>query len=208
MHDLSRTNQGHVRTNIILIDFENVQPKNLTLLRGHPFKTKIFFGANQTKIAIEIAAELQPLGPDVEYIVIEGTGNNALDFHIAYYIGRLSAELPGSVFHIISGDSGFDPLIKHLKAKDIVCHRVTSLKEALGFARSASVSPQDRIHKIADNLLNRKEARPRTSKTLSAFIAAQLNGHATEASLEEVIALLKQGGISILPDGKVSYPST
>ena len=80
---------GQLKTSIILIDFENVQPKDLTSLRGRPFKTKVFCGANQTKIPFDLAAELQPLGPDAEYIRIQGTGPNALDFHIAYYIGRL-----------------------------------------------------------------------------------------------------------------------
>lgn len=154
---------------------------------------------------MDLAAELQPFGQDVEYICIEGTGKNALDFHIAYYIGRLSADLPGSIFHIVSKDTGFDPLVKHLKAKNIICHRVTSLKEVIGL--NSSTSPPDRIQKIADNLLNRKDSRPRTSKTLSAFVAAQLNAHATEASVNEVVARLKQDGVSILPDGKVSYPS-
>jgi len=83
---------GQLKTSIILIDFENVQPKDLTSLRGRPFKTKVFCGANQTKIPFALAAELQPLGPDAEYIRIQGTGRNALDFHIAYYIGRLAAE--------------------------------------------------------------------------------------------------------------------
>jgi hypothetical protein len=108
---------GHLKTNVILIDFENVQPKDLAQLRGRPFKTKVFCGANQTKVPFDLAAELQPLGPDAEYIKIQGTGPNALDFHIAYYIGRLSTEIPGATFHIVSKDKGFDPLIKHLKTQ-------------------------------------------------------------------------------------------
>src|SRR4029079_18195495 len=108
-----------LKTTIILIDFENVQPKDLASLRGGPFKTKVFCGANQAKIPFDLAAELQPLGLDAEYVRIRGTGRNALDFHIAYYIGRLSAESPGATFHIVSKDTGFDPLIKHLKTQGI-----------------------------------------------------------------------------------------
>lgn len=36
-------------------------------------------------------------------------------------IGRLAAEIPDACFQAISKDSGFDPLIKHLKAQGIVC---------------------------------------------------------------------------------------
>ena len=32
-------------TNYVLIDFENVQPKNLELLTTHPFKVFVFVGA-------------------------------------------------------------------------------------------------------------------------------------------------------------------
>jgi len=87
-----------LKTNIILIDFENVQPKDLTPLRGRPCKIKVFCGANQTKIPTSLVTALLPIGPDAELVLIQGSGKNALDFHIAYYIGRLSTESPGAVF--------------------------------------------------------------------------------------------------------------
>ena len=194
-------------TNIILIDFENVQPKDLAQLRERPFQTKVFCGANQTKVPFDLAAELQPLGPDAEYIRIQGTGPNALDFHIAYYIGRLSAQIPGATFHIVSKDKGFDPLIKHLKSKGITCNRIASLGDVPGLSAPAPALPPDRIQKVADNLLNRKESRPRTVKTLTAFIKGQLNKQATAGAVSEVIARLTQAGLVILPDGKVTYPA-
>jgi hypothetical protein len=197
---------GHLKTIVILIDFENVQPKDLAQLRGRPFKTKVFCGANQTKVPFDLAAELQPLGPDAEYIKIQGTGPNALDFHIAYYIGRLSTEIPGATFHIVSKDKGFDPLIKHLKTQNITCNRLSSLSDIPGLSAPAPSTPLDRTQKVAGNLLNRKEARPRTVKTLTAFIKAQLNNQATDVAVGEVIAQLKQGGMVTLPDGKLTYP--
>jgi hypothetical protein len=75
-----------MKTNFVLVDFENVQPNNFSLLNGYSFKIKVFLGANQAKIPIDMARTLQLFGPDVEYIQIEGNGSNALDFHIAYYI--------------------------------------------------------------------------------------------------------------------------
>ena len=53
-----------MKSNVILIDFENVQPKELGCLRGKPFETKVFCGAHQSKI-VELASQLQPLGSDV-----------------------------------------------------------------------------------------------------------------------------------------------
>jgi len=103
-------------TNYILIDFENVQPKNMEVLSQHSFKIIIFVGENQTKLPYDLVAGIQKIGSDAMYIKIAGNGKNVLDFHIAYYIGKLAAEEPGAYFHIISKDTGFDPLIKHLRA--------------------------------------------------------------------------------------------
>jgi hypothetical protein len=76
-----------VRTNFVLVDLENVQPRNIGLLYGGPFKIKIFLGATQRKIPLEMARALQAFGLDVEYIQMDGNGTNALDFHIAYLSG-------------------------------------------------------------------------------------------------------------------------
>jgi hypothetical protein len=45
-------------TNFVLIDYENVQPSELGVLRGGPFKVKLFLGANQSKIPVALAAAL------------------------------------------------------------------------------------------------------------------------------------------------------
>ena len=112
-------NSRSMRTNFVLVDFENVQPDDLGLLKDGPFKVKLFLGPNQSKIPVALASSLQSLGENAEYVVLETAGKNALDFHIAYYLGALSTEEPTAFFHIISKDSGFDPLSKYLKARKI-----------------------------------------------------------------------------------------
>ena len=79
-------------SNYVLIDFENVQPKNLELLAEHPLKVYVFVGETQAKIPFDLADSMQLLGNNARYVKITGTGQNALDFHIAYYIGRLAAK--------------------------------------------------------------------------------------------------------------------
>ncbi len=98
-------------TNYVLIDFENVHPKNLELLTKHPFKVFVFVGANQSKVPFDLADSMQLLGNDAKYIKIAGNGQNALDFHISYYVGELAGKDADAQFHIISKDKGFDPLI-------------------------------------------------------------------------------------------------
>ncbi|NIA27393.1 MAG: hypothetical protein GWP02_04995, partial [Desulfobulbaceae bacterium] len=109
-------------TNYVLIDFENVHPKNLELLTKHPFKVFVFVGASQTKVPFDLADSMQFLGNDARYIKISGNGQNALDFHIAYYIGELAGKDADAQFHIISKDKGFDPLIQHHTLGHITQH--------------------------------------------------------------------------------------
>ena len=116
-----------MKTHYLLIDFENVQPKALTMVNGTPSKVFVFLGEKQSKVPVDFAKELQKLGSDAEYIQISGSGSNALDFHIAFTIGELSKADPDGCFHIISKDAGFDPLIRYAKKKGIRVQRSSGL---------------------------------------------------------------------------------
>ncbi len=70
-----------MRLNVVLVDFENVQPSDVALLKEGPFKVKVFLGPNQLKVPVSLAAALQPLGVNAEYIPLDSAGKNALDFH-------------------------------------------------------------------------------------------------------------------------------
>jgi hypothetical protein len=102
-----------VKTNYVLIDYESVQPVTLAVLDQEHIRVIVFVGARQAKITFEIAAALQRLGTRAEYVKISSNGSNALDFHIAFYIGQLAAHDPAAYFHIISKDTGFDPRQLH-----------------------------------------------------------------------------------------------
>ena len=90
-----------MKTNYVLIDYENVQPEAMAVLEKEHFKVIVFVGANQTKVTFEVASVLQRLGDKAEYVKITGNGSNALDFHIAFYIGQLAAQEPEAYFHIV-----------------------------------------------------------------------------------------------------------
>ena len=107
-----------MKKHYILIDYENVQTKSLAVLQGAPnqaFRIMVFVGANQSKIPIDLVSSMQSFGDKAEYIQITGSGRNALDFHIAYYLGALTERDPAGIFHVISKDTGYDQLIRHLK---------------------------------------------------------------------------------------------
>ena len=59
-------------------------------LEKEHFSVIVFVGVNQAKVTSEVASVLQRVGNRASYIKISGSGKNALDFHIAYYLGKLS----------------------------------------------------------------------------------------------------------------------
>ena len=81
-----------MKAHYVLVDFENVQPRNLGLLRGGGFRIKVFLGSQQGKLDVDFVRALQAFGEDAEYIPMGGSGKNALDFHLAYFLGKLSTE--------------------------------------------------------------------------------------------------------------------
>ena len=188
----------------MLIDFENVQPKDVASLNGGRYRIKVFLGAQQAKIPIAMARALQALGPGAEYIQINGNGNNAVDFHIAYYIGRLAATAPDAQFHVVSKDTGFDPLLKHLKEQGISCQRVTSLAAVTSAKRNRALNG-DRLAAVVDNLAKRKAAKPRTAKALRTTIQTLFANELLEEEVDGLIEQLIARGLIRISDGKVHY---
>lgn len=193
------------RTNFVLVDFENVQPKDIGLLKDGPFNVKIFLGPNQSKIPVVLAATLQSLGGSAEYIILETAGNNALDFHIAYYIGTLSAVEPTAFFHIISKDSGFDPLLKYLRGKKIFAQRSTCIADIPFFKPSLPAAPKAQVEAVIADLVRRKASKPRTQKTLLNTLHALFKKELTEQQLTELFSELCKSGIVKVDGIKVSY---
>ena len=194
-----------LKTNFLLVDFENVQPDNVGILNGRSFKIKVFVGVNQAKIPFELARTLHAFGPDAEYVQIAGNGKNALDFHIAYYIGRLAAENPDASFYVISKDTGFDPLIKYLAAKGVSCQRSIAIPDIFGSKLSTSEPVANNIDAIIANLAIRKTGRPKTLKTLRGTINGLFRNKLPDAELDALIEKLTKRGVIKVVDGKVNY---
>ena len=194
-----------VRTNYVLIDFENVQPDSVEQLDHGYFKLLVFVGARQGKLPFEVAASLHQLGDRVQYIKISGNGLNALDFHIAYYIGQLAAADPTAYFHIISKDAGFDPLIQHLRAKKIFASRARAISDIPLVKISNSKSPAERIEVVLGKLQQLKAAKPRTVKTLGSTIAALFQKQLSEYEVFGLIDELATKGYLTVSGTKVTY---
>jgi PIN domain len=201
-----------LKTNYILIDFENVQPDNLYLLKGQDFKVMVFVGDKQSKVSFDLAAAMQSLGERAEYIKIEGNGSNALDFHIAFHIGLIAANDKSCFFYIISKDTGFDPLIRHLKTKKIFVKRAQSIAEIPLLKISSVNSTTEKAPAVPEKtaetivfLIASGAAKPRTIKTLANFISARFHKKLDDIELQKLISDLVLRKIVIDNGGKISY---
>jgi hypothetical protein len=219
-------------TNYVLVDFENVQP-DLSMLANSTYKVKVFFGAKQQegRVPFKLFDAMLALGGNVEPIKVMRSGRNAVDMHIAYYVGRLVENEPNAVIHIISGDTDFDPLVEFLSRSGIYCKRAKTIVEIVkkaeiakqaqararppAQARAARNSPAKKPHneKLAPIIkqLHSLSGKPATRKKLAQVIANYFRHHggpladnAIEQLIEELIRLkyVSQSG------NKVTYHLT
>ena len=112
----------------IYLDCENIAPRTLEAL-GPDQKVFLFLGEKPKKPDWGITESIHAGGQKVEIIHIAGQGNNALDFHIAFYLGRHAQADPKGSFSIVSKDKGFDPLVKHLQAAGLECKRMERMPD-------------------------------------------------------------------------------
>ena len=194
-----------MRANVVLIDFESVQPDSLAPLGEDHFKVLVFVGASQSKLPFEVAASLQQLGERAEYIRISGNGPNALDFHIAYYLGQLAAADSTAYFHIISKDTGFDPLIQHLKSKGVFAGRVKSIAEIPLVKVASAKSFSERFGVALSWLQQTKASKPRTVKTLSSALSSLFQKQLSAEDVASIIAELAKRGHLAVAGTKVTY---
>lgn len=195
-----------MRTNYILIDYENVSSPTVldVLAQGH-FKVIVFVGASQPKVTYEVASTLQKLGDKATYIKISSNGSNALDFHVAYYIGQLTIKEPDAYFHIISKDKGFDPLIAHLKEHKIFALRSSDITEISIIKSSTANTTQERIAIVLTKLSQLVSGKPRTVRTLTSTINALFQKLLSAEDLAKLIQELVKQKIIEINDTKVRY---
>ncbi|MEN0039280.1 MAG: PIN domain-containing protein [Cellvibrio sp.] len=194
-----------MRKNYIFIDYENVQPDAIAGLDKGNFYILVFLGSNQSKLSTNLVRSLQPLGSRVEYIMQSGNGKNALDFHIAYYIGERAAIEPDAYFHIVSKDAGFDPLIQHLKDRNILASRSSSINEVSILQKSSLKTLPERTSVVKARLAQ-MEGKPSTVKTLSSTINSLFQKTLSEDEVEMVVKdLCGKGVIAIINKTRVAY---
>lgn len=119
-----------VSIKLILVDYENIQKIDLSLL-DVSYRAIIFVGAKQSPPKASRIEATSNRYSRVDFHKIEGSGKNALDFHIAFQLGRTIETAPHTECFVLSRDTGFDPLLSHLNKNGLNCRRIVSLDELI-----------------------------------------------------------------------------
>jgi len=126
----------------------------------------VVVGAGQKSAPLQFALAMHRMGSRATCVKLSGNGANALDFHIAFYPGVLAVRDPEAHLHIISKDTGYDPLIQHLRAKNIKAHRFVDIldiplvKKSLPPALPSALTPKERGLPAAPGSSPNADAKP------------------------------------------------
>jgi hypothetical protein len=186
----------------LYIDYENVQDFNVNVIEKS-MKVIIIVGQDQVKMPFDLIKKTQPYGEAVEWIQVDGKGRNALDFFIAYFLGRDVSQGKGKIFIIYSKDTGYDPLINSLRTRGIKVKRIVSYQELI--LNNSIKMDEDKIKKVEESLLKlAANKRPKKRKTLIGFITNLLNG-TPKQEIEKTIEGVFIKKIAFEENGLIKY---
>ena len=191
------------RTNYIFIDYENVHPTDLSRIKDKAAKVHLVLGSKQEKPGKTLHAQIQHHADQVQLIPTPLAGKNALDFVLAAELGRQTVHDPHGYYHLISRDKGFDALIKHLRANQILAARHDSLAGV-----PALMTTEERFHLLVTRLQDPAQPRPVKQRTLANTIQQLFNRSLNPDVVDKAILLLEhQGILTMSPTGRVTYPA-
>lgn len=181
---------------ILFVDFENAGKVDLSTVPADVF-VPFFFGASQKSVPTEFLKAALKLGDRFLPIDIEGQGKNALDFHIAFYLGEYLAANPHASCTILSKDKGFDPLVKHLRKRGFAVRRVATVADAVGAnakakgkaeASASTAEHPPTFEDIVQWLKNMQaRTRPAKRKGLLAHLKSHFGRKISEVELDKLI---------------------
>ena len=97
-----------------------------------------------------------------------------MDFALAYHLGRTVLADPTGHFHIVSKDAGFDPLIEHLRERNVQIERHGGCAE-LGFGWPGK-NPPDKKPVTQQPVAGKTPSSKTASKTVAKKKAARPEG--------------------------------
>lgn len=204
--------------NHVFVDFENVRHVDLTVIGDKSVSFTLLVGAKCTRLDLDLVEKMMRHASSVSLVRLTSVGKNALDFALAYYMGRAAVADPAGYFHIVSRDTGFDPLVEHLRGHGVRARRHDDFS-ALSFSAKSAVStakkepvaktkvsrPEDLKGRALEHLRKQSANQPRRKTALVRDLMSLLKP-ATEAEAQKVVNELEAAGhIAVSATGAVSY---
>ena len=154
--------------NHIFVDYENVHEVDPALIGAKSVSLTLLLGARQTKLDAALVEKLMEHAASVQLVRLTTSGKNALDFTLAYYVGRAAMADPTGHFHIVSKDTGFEPLIEHLRSRHIRATRHDNFTPLTtpAPAKPHSAPAEDLLTRASEHLRKLVTNRPKRKKTL------------------------------------------
>lgn len=115
---------------LLLVDYENIQKIDLSVL-DDTFTAIVYVGAKQGLPKVAKKPATAHRFQRVDFHKIAGTGKNALDFHIAFQLGRTIETAPDTECYVLSRDKGFDPLLTYLNDCGLKCQRLVRVEDLI-----------------------------------------------------------------------------
>ncbi len=214
--------------NHILVDFENVHVIDPAIIGAKSVSLTILVGAKQTRLDAEMVVKLFEHSASVQLIRLTSSDKNAVDFALAYYLGRTVLADPTAYFHIVSKDSGYDPLIAHLQSRHVRVRRhddfstLTFTSSAAPAAAAPKAKPKleptptapktdavelmETARLVLERLRKSAANRPKKKKTLLSHLQNGLGGGATEADAAKLLQrFVAEGYVKIDDKASVTY---
>lgn len=199
---------SRVPINYMFVDYENVNVDGLGLLEPSRFRIVIFHGEHQKNLPIFVT-DAQNKGLKVEPIEVVGRTREALDLHIAFYLGRVVSNgqaLDADYLYIVSKDKGFDPLLRHLGDRWYLAKRIDSISDHPLIRSATAKTVKERVIIALENLQARGgNNRPARVKTLSGTIASLFSPPIPAKDVEAIIQALQKRKLIEIEGTKVSY---
>ena len=204
--------------NHIFVDYENVKSVDPAVLEIESATFTLLLGPQNRALAVEVVQKLIERAAAVELVRLGASGKNAVDFALVYYLGRKVLADPRAHFHLVSKDTGFDPLIEHLKSNAVRVRRhpdfaslIASVSEpkaapAKRTAPPAAAGAGDAVTRVLDYLRRNVASRPKRRATLIKHLKSNLLKGMSDPEIESVIAgLAASGAFAIDEKGAVTY---
>jgi hypothetical protein len=192
----------------VFVDFENVHEIDFEVLGNAAVRFTLLVGASQKKLDVDLVEQLLRYASSTELVRMQTAGRNALDIVLAYHLGRAAAAHPGGQFHIVSKDTGFEPLIDHLKSNGISASRhpdYVTLKEVLPPTLGLTPFPAE-VDAVVTCLKKDAFSRPKTRKALISYLRSATGKHLSAPQIEKAIKFLQEiGFLEIDNRGAITY---